>query len=277
MARTIAEIQAQIVAAVQSDSTLGPLATNTSVTARWRIWTYIVASAIYLHEALWDAFRAEIAALVAAGKPHTLRWYQKKALDFQLGGALAPGEDYYDNTGLTADQVLAQKIVSQAAAVEGTDALIVKVAKEVAGELAPLASGEVAAITAYFADIKDAGVKLQVRSVPADHLVAEVDVYYDATILSSTGARLDGGAATPVLDAAKTYLRGLPFDGTFTKAHLVDALQQVEGVVVPDVLTCSARRDDDPTFVGVDVFYSPFSGFLKLYAPGDLVLNYIAA
>jgi hypothetical protein len=277
MARTISDIQAQIVAQVQGDPTLGPLATNTSVTARWRIWTFIVASAIYVHEVLWDAFRAEVVALVAAGKPHTLRWYQGKALAFQLGGALTPGEDYYDNTGLTPDQVAAQRIIAQAAAVEGSDALIVKVAKLSGGELAPLTVGETTAISAYFADIKDAGVKLQVRSVAADHLKCEVDVYYDAAILGPTGQRLDGSAATPVLDAAKAYLRALPFDGVFTKAHLVDAIQKVEGVVVPDVRVCMARRNDDPTFFGIEVFYEPFSGFVKIYSTGDFLVNYIAA
>lgn len=277
MARTIADIQAQIIADVQSDSTLSGL-NSTSVTAIWRLWTYIVASAIWALEILWDAFRIEITDLVAAQKPHTLRWYQRKALDFQYGGTLVPGEDYFDNTGVDPDDVSDQKIIAQAAAVEQSGSLIVKVAKEVGGELTALNSTENDAVVAYFGDIKDAGVTLQVRSVAADRLKIEVDVYYNATVLGSTGARLDGNNATPIQSAAKTFLRSLPFDGEFVKAHLTDALQAVDGVVVPEIRVCQARRDDDPSFASVDVFYTPYSGFLKFYTENtDLVLNFIAA
>lgn len=277
MARTIADIQAQIVSTVQADSTLGPLLTSASATAIWRLWTYVAASAIYLVESLWDNFKVEVAELVANGKPHTLRWYQQKALAYQHGATLVAGEDYYDNSSLTPDQVAAQQIIKQAAATEGSDgSLIVKVAKLSAGELIQPNLGEVAAISAYFREVKDAGVKLSVRGAAADRLKVTVDVYYDATLLSSAGARLDGTAVTPVQDAAKSFLKSLPFDGEFVKAHLVDALQKVEGVVVPEIRLCQARRNDDPSFANVDVFYQPFSGFLKFYDPADLTLNFIS-
>lgn len=277
MARTIAEIQAQIIATVQADATLSGL-NSTSATAIWRLWTYVVASAIWVHESLWDAFKVEVAAIAANLKPHTLLWYRNKALAYQHGGTLVAGEDYYDNTGLDPDDIAAQKIIKQAAVTETTDGLLtIKVAKESGGQLAPLSGGETAAVAAYFGDIKDAGVVLNVRSVNADRLRVQVDVYYDPTILSATGERLDGQAATPVQDAAKAYLRNLPFDGEFVKARLVDAMQAVEGVNVPEIRLCQARRDDDPSFGNVDVFYQPFSGFLKFYTENtDLVLTFIA-
>lgn len=275
MARSIATIQAEIIAEVQADTTLGALLTSTSVTAVWRLWTYVVAVAIWTLEVLFDTFQAEAAELVAAQKPHTLRWYRQKALDFQLGGTLIPGEDEYNNTGLTPDEVAAQKVVAQAAAVEATNLLIVKVAREVSGALQPLTSPQITACTAYMNEIKDAGVSLQVRSVNADHLRVEVDVYYDATVLASDGSRLDGTASTPIQDAVKAFLKNTPFDGVFVKAHLTDAIQAVQGVNVPEIRVCQARRDDDPTYSGVDIFYEPFSGFLKIYDNADLVLTFI--
>lgn len=280
MARTIATIQAEIITAVQADTTMGPLLTSTSATAIWRLWAYIVASAIWTLEVLFDTFKQEATDLVAALNPHTLRWYYQKALDYQHGGTLLPGSDEYDNTGLDADEIAAMKIIAQAAAVEdaNTNALVVKVAKDDGGELAPLDAGEVAAVTEYFQQIKDAGVKLQVRSVAGDLLRIEVDVYYDATILGEDGARLDGTGSTPVQDAVYAFLRSAPFDGEFVKAHLVDAMQAVPGVIVPDLKTCLARRDDDPSFANVAVFYQPFAGYLKIEDEGeDLVLNFIAA
>lgn len=278
MARTIAAIQAQIIASVQSDTTLNTQLTSTSVTAIWRLWTYVVASAIWTLEVLFDLYRTEIADLVAAQKPHTLRWYNQKALDYQHGGTLLPGADTYDNTGLSPDDITAQKIVKQAASVEQTNIVVIKVAKETGGALVPLTTPEVNGVAAYFAEIKDAGVQLQVRSVNPDHLKLEVDVYYNPAILSSTGARLDGTNSTPVQTAARAFLRTLPFNGQFIKAHLVDAMQTVDGVVVPEIRLCQARRDDDPSFANVDVFYQPFSGFMKIYDEGtELILNFIAA
>lgn len=278
MARTIAEIQAQIISAVENDATLSAQLTSTSATAIWRLWTYIVAASIWTLEVLFDNFKAETADLVAAQKPHTLRWYQQKALNYQHGGSLIEGEDEYDNTGLTPDEIADMKIVEQAAAVENGSVLVVKVAKEASGELEPLSVGEISGVSAYFDDIKDAGVQLQVRSVNGDHLRVTVDVYYDATILDENGARLDGAANEPVQDAIKGFLRAAPFDGEFVKAHLVDAMQTVPGVIVPDLKTCLARRDDDPSFSSVSVFYQPFAGYLKIYDDGtDLTLNFIAA
>lgn len=277
MARTITQIQSEIIAAMQADAALSGL-TSTSATAIWRLWTYIVATAIWAHESLWDSFKVELTETAANLKPHTLRWYRNKALAYQHGATLVDGEDTYDNEGLDPADIDAQKIIKQAAVTETPDGLLtVKVAKEVGGDLTPLTVGETTAVTSYFNEIKDAGVVLAVRSVNADRLRIEVDVYYDPTILSATGERLDGSSDTPVQDAAKAYLRNLPFDGEFVKARLVDAMQAVEGVNVPEIRLCMARRNDDPSFGNVDVFYQPFSGFLKFYDAGtDLVLNFIA-
>ena len=278
MARTIAEIQAEIITAVQNDTTLSPQLTSISVTAIWRLWTYIVAVSIWTLEVLFDLYRTEITELVASKKPHTLRWYQSKALAYQHGGTLSLANDEYNNTGLTDDQIAEQKIIAEAAVTEVDNILYVKVQKSSGDDLAELDLTETEAFTAYMTEVKDAGVKMIVRSVPADHLKIEVDVYYDATILSSDGARLDGTASTPVQDAAKAFLRELPFDGKYIKAHHVDALQAVEGVIVPEFRLCQTRRDDDPSFANVDVFYDPYSGFLKFYdEETDLVLNFIPA
>jgi hypothetical protein len=276
MARTIAEIQAQIIASVQADSTLSGSLTSTSATAIWRLWTFVFAAAIWIHEQVWERYRVDTLESVAALKPHTLRWYAQKALDFQLGRILPVGEDRYNNTGVTAAQIALEKIVKYAAANEQNGTLVVKVAKDVGAEITAPTVAELAAISDYLFQVKDAGVSLLVRGVPADYLRLTVDVYYDATVLSATGARLDGTSSTPVQDAVKAFLKAVPFDGRFIKNHLTDAMQAVEGVVSPVTRQCQARRHDDPSFQSVDEFYEPFSGFLRVYNNADLTLNFIA-
>lgn len=274
MARTITEIQNQIIAAVQADSTLSQI-TNGSASAIWRLWTRVVATAIQLLEALFDVHKTEVETILATQKPHGLRWYQQRALEFQYGSDLVEDEVYYDNTGLTTAQIEAQQIVAQAAVVESDGRLIVKVAKEVSGELEPLSNDEQTSFREYMAEIKDAGVFLEVLSYNADKLKLTIDVYYDPLLLSLQGARLDGSDNDPVGNAVRQFLRSLPFNGQLVKAELVDALQAVEGVFVPEIRVAQAARYDNASFTGIDIVYNPYSGFFRLYDPGDLVLNFI--
>lgn len=277
MARTITEIQTQILASVASDTTLSSSLTSTSATAIWRLWTYVVATAIWLHESAWDSFRVQILSDVANQKPHTLRWYRGKALSYQVGGVLKDGLDVYDNTGLTDTQISTAKIIKYASASENNGTVVVKVAKDAAGVITAPTVPELAGVTAYFQDIKDAGVTLVVRGVAADRLKIAADIYYDANVLAADGSRLDGASATPVLDGIKAFISNLPFDGRFVKAHLVDALQGIEGVVVPEIRSCEARRNDDPSYSGVDIFYETYSGFMKVYDNADIQLTYYSA
>lgn len=275
MARTIAQIQAEIIATVQADPVLSGI-NSPSATAIWRAWTYVVAVAIATLENLWDIFRAEIIDEISRRKPHTLRWYRQKALEFQYGSALVDGQDFYDNSLLTPDQVAAQKIIAQAACIEENDRLIIKVAKEVSGELEPLDSTEQDAIRDYFTEIKDAGVRFTLRSFNADKLVLNIDLYYEPTIIGPDGARLDGTDNEPVQKAVRDYLRNLEFDGRFIKSRLVDNLQAVEGVYVPEVRLAQAARFDVLTFTTIDIEYRPYSGFLRLYDEStDLNITFI--
>lgn len=275
MARTIKEIQAEIIAAKEADATLAGL-DSTSATAIWRLWTYIVAVAIFTLETIFDAHKAEVNDLIANSKPHTLRWYRQKAMDFQYGSNLVYGEDYYDNSALTEDEIIDQRIVSEAAATELDSFLRVKVMREVSGELEPVTNDQYQAIDFYFSEIKDAGVKLELISQNADKLILEMDVYYNPLVLNSNGNRIDGTSSAPVQDAIKKYLRNLLFNGEFVLASLVDYVQAVDGVDIPHVVKCQCAKFDNPSFTEVTVRYNPFAGVLRLYNPGDLTINFIA-
>jgi hypothetical protein len=274
MPRTIAEIQAEIIAQVQAETLLADL-NSASVSAIWRLWTYIVATAIWTLEVLFYQHLSDVNNLLAALKPHTLRWYAAKAKAFQFGYALALDTDLYDNAAFTPTQIAASKIVMYSAAVDNTGGLTLKVAKTVGNLPTPLSASEYAAFAAYIAQVKDAGVRIDVLSAPADKITLSVDIYYDATVLSSTGARLDGTEYEPVKTAINNYLNSLPFNGLFVKTYLTDAMQRVSGVVVPEIKACACARYDSSSLFSVDVFYQPYSGYLKFYQTTDLVITYI--
>jgi len=275
MARTIDEIQLSMLTAIAADATLSPVATSTSKVAIFRLFTRIVAVAIWTVEVLFDTLKAELNELLAALKPHSLRWYANKAKDFQYGYSLPIDTDKYDNSLLTEEEIEDSKIVKYSAVTEGDDGkLRIKVAKE-AADLEPLAVGELAAFSEYMARIKDAGVRLLISSNTPDKLKLTLKIFYDPLILNSNGQRIDGSDLEPVQNAVRTYLKNLPFNGVFVLAYLVDALQTVEGVVIPHIVTCSTSYAAFP-FTTVNVQYLPDAGYLRFEVPEDLVIEFEA-
>lgn len=237
------------------------------------IFFSIVAVAQWTLETLFDLHKTEVTDIIDNLKPHSLRWYSNMAKAFEYGYNLVDGEDYYDNSSLTADQVAAAKIVAYSAVVEQEKNLRVKVAKIVSDDLAPLAAAEKTAFDEYMSRVKDAGVKLVIDSLAADDLSLKLDVYYNPLVMDSTGARLDGTSSSPVQDALRAYLKNLPFNGFVVQAYIIDALQQVDGVVVPVITEAQYKYGLFP-FTGMGEIYNPDSGYMRI-ADEDLTINFI--
>jgi hypothetical protein len=274
MARSIDEIQQTLLDQITSDPVLSTTATNTSKVAFYRLWTRIVAVCGWTIEVLMDTFQGEVNEKIAQLKPHGLKWYATIAKKFQYGYTLPSDSDVYDNTGLTDDQIAASQIVKYSAVTEGTDKqLRIKVAKANT-DLTPLTVGELSAFSEYMARVKDAGVGLNIESNTPDNLRLSLKIYYDPLILDSTGARIDGSDDTPVQTAVDTFLKNLPFNGTFVIAYLVQALQKVSGVVIPSVVSCETKYGSFP-FTAVDVKYVPDAGYLRINPPTDLTITFI--
>lgn len=244
---------------------------NTSKVAIWKILFYAVAFCINALEAIYDLFRIEIDNDIALLKPGSARWYAHMATIFEYGFNLVPETDYYDNTGLTEDQVTASQIVNYAAVVEQQRGIRVKAATLV-GDLAALSSPQLAAFSEYMEEIKYAGIKLLITSGVADDLKSTLRIYYNPLVLDGTGARIDGTDPTPVQTAFKTYLKNLPFNGLFVPQLMVDQLQAVEGVVIVKDDQWQARYGA-LDFTGIDVEYNPDAGYLRI-ADSDLNITF---
>jgi hypothetical protein len=279
MARTIDEIfegikarAVQLATDAASASMLDMLA-STSRVAIWKMLFYACAFGIYTLEVIYDFFRLEVDDRIQRLKPHSARWYAEKAKAFQYGYALVPEEDFYDNTGLTDDQVSDSKIVVFAAVVEQTRGIRIKVAKLVNEVKTPLDVDELAAFTAYMESIKDAGVKLNITSGVPDDLKVSLRVFYNAQVINSEGGRIDGSTPTPVQDALNDYLDNLPFNGLLCPSLAVDALQKVEGVVLIKDDNWLARFGA-LVFSSIDFEYNPDAGYLAIAGP-DLEIEFI--
>ena len=259
MARTIAQIQASLVAAKTADHTLSGL-TSTSQVAIWQLWTWVVAVCQWTLENLFDAHKAEVQGIIATQKPHSLQWYVTMATAFQYGISLPPDTDVY---AIVPPVSLSVLIVNYAAAVELSNLVRIKVATLSGGVLAPLTGSQLTAFTAYMSAVKDAGVRLQLTSGPPDTLQLALNIFYDPLILDNTGKRLDGTNNTPVLDAVNSFLDTLPFNGLFVLNFLINTLQNIEGVRIGQVALAQAHYGSTP-YVAILVEYTPDAGYMIL-------------
>jgi len=281
MARTIAEIQQAIIEDVQSNAALAAAATNTSKTALWRLWTRIVATAIWSLEKLFDIHKAEMEARLLALHPHTLAWYVQKAKDFQFGYELPPFEERYNNAGLAEDIVEQSKIVTQAAAVisekEGRRYLRLKLAKGTGGSLAPLAPAELMSFKSYMRQIQDAGVYVDCTSTRADKVTMEWVVEYNPQLIDSKGNAIAGGLS--VRDAIKQFLEHLPFNGLYQKTAHIDYVQKnCPGVRAIFINSMSANYSDNVASKTLLYGHSliPDSGWMRFDNEDHLQIEFVS-
>lgn len=268
MARELSVIQQEMI----DNLTANGIAVSGSRTSLRRLWTYVISFCIWVHEQLFDAHKDELNAIIDAQKSHTLKWYQSVALEFQYGQNLIPETGKYANTGMDEAEIEAQKIVEVASVTEIDGKLRIKVARLVDGELEPLTEQQLLSFSTYIDNKKDAGVKIVKDSLPPDALKLEIDIFYNALVLSSTGARIDGTSETPVPDAISLFLKNLPFNGEYANTRLVDVMQKIDGVVLPVIKTSQAKYGLYP-FSVIDERYIPDAGYLRV-AEADLTINY---
>lgn len=281
MARQVEEIQEQIINLKNNTSVLSDLNSN-SVTAIWRLWTYIVAVAIRTLELLYDVHRTEMETLYSQQHAHTLEWYNTKAKNFMLGKQLINFTGNYDTTGMADDEIDTAHIVSYAACVRARRAnntlfLRMKVAKGTDTARENLTDPELQAFTDYMYAIQDAGVDLECESRPADHIQATLTVYYNPQILDKDGNRLDGTASDVVKQAIIEYIQNLPFNGLLIPAYLIDAVQAVDGVMVPDLTMIQTQVDGSGQWLQLTESIGRIAeaGWYKFYNDSDLQITYI--
>ncbi len=250
---------------------------NTSKVAIWRLLFYIQAFAIMTFEKLMDAFGVTVDNKLSTLKPHKLSWYREKAKAFQYGFPMYTESDEFDNTGYTESEIADSKIVAYAAVTETTlndvRVILIEVAKLNGTDLVPLTTSEFNAFKAYIAEIKDAGNNVIIYNQVADLLKVEVDVYYNPLLIDGNGLRTDG-IGYPVLEAATLYPTTLEFDGEFSNAGFIDALQACYGVSRRKVnLKALQRKPAGGVYESVPSSFTPFAGYCKFDV---LTINYIA-
>ncbi|MDI5894405.1 nucleotidyltransferase [Flavobacterium algoritolerans] len=267
MARSIGVIQNEMLDSIAADENLAELNSQSKVSI-YRLIVFIVAFSIWVLENLFDTHKKEVDDIIEAKMPHRPSWYRTKAKAFQYGFALITDTDNYDNTGYTDDQVFNSKIIKYAAVTPSAGQILIKIATEAAGVLAPITPEQKASFDAYILEIADCGVKYIVVNHLPDILLLNLQIFRDPLVLDSTGMSIINGNY-PVQDAINEYMKELPFNGELVLAHFIDKLQKAEGVVIPHIINAESQAIDINTNEYLDaepinVKTVPVSGYFTI-------------
>lgn len=201
---------------------------------------FIVASAAYVLETLFDRFKTDVDAKISTAVLATIPWYHQVCLEYQHGDDMV-----FDETTQQfayAETYESRRVVKFAACRDIGGGVYVLVAGESAeGRPEALSNDVLTAFEAYLRKRKPAGVLLEVHSYDPDDIRLALKVQYDPMLLSSDGSLISDPSVKPVEDAVNGYLAGIVYGGVFNKTRLVDAVQAAEGVK-DVVLTAAAAR-----------------------------------
>lgn len=238
MARTVAEIQKQMLDAVAADPLLSVSLTSTSKRAIYVLWTFIVSVSISIFEQIIDIFTAAVEATVAAGAPSTNAWLQAQAFKFQYSATTAQVIQLINFAPVypVVDPTL--RIVTRASVTSSlANNVTIKVAKGDPPQA--LAVGEVAALQSYFNLIATEGITYVVRSSDPDRLYINATIFFSGLYSSVIQAN--------VITAITNYLATLPFNGNVKISDIELAIRNVVGVT--DVILENIKARDSLTLL----------------------------
>jgi len=265
--RTLLQIENEILAAKTANANLNTL-NSTSKVALWRLWVSVTAIAMYVQEVLWDLFKDEIIELAAAGHVHSVRWYRDQVLLFRTGKQLLWTGSRFEYPALLPAEVLSDlQIVTQAAVVERPKNLIIKIARTVSNNLAPVTAGQKISIEAYLNQIKDAGNTIEVINAVADDLQFIGTIFVDPLVINlANGTLISDALINPVEAALQAYINTesvLNFNGELRRTFIVDAIQKATGVVDP-IITSMKSRHGAAAYAEITEGVIPVSGYFTI-------------
>lgn len=282
MARTVKEIKDEMTHEFVNDATVivkYGLDTTKSFDKQFSkasiesILFYVFAFCAWTMERLFDTHKSEVTTYIDEMKPHSLKWYVNKVKAFRYGQSLITNTDQYDDSGLTDEDIAERQIVKYVSAEEIDGHLYIKVAKDNDGARSPLTTTEANALKNYVDEVKDAGVRVEIRNENAVKFMLNLTVYYNPQILTADGTSILRGG-NPVKEAIKDYIENLPFNGEYRNVELVDKLQQVEGVVIPELGGAYSKITNAADYSAINAKEKPFSGYYA-FQEDDSTINYV--
>ena len=175
---------------------------------------YIISFGIWVLEKMYDTHISDVDTMLAERLPHTTRWYRNLVLNF------CP--DTEDDAP-----------VKYCSVDDHGCRLKIKIAGGSPGARQPVTPEQKAAVEAYLANEKDAGLKITVINEQSDRMSVWLKVWYDPIKLVPSDK--------PVEAALKAYVSNLDFDGLMSRNSLVDAIREVPGVEMVEIVRLKTK------------------------------------
>lgn len=212
----------------------------------------IVSFGIYLLEQIFDTHVQEVDNMLTERLTPNEKWLSEMAKSFQYGYSLVQDKDYYDNNGLTVEEIAASKIIKYAAVPKSNSGtILIKVATEVGGVLTPLTVEQKQAFEEFIKEIIPAGSSYMIVNYNPDKLLLNLKIYVDTLVIGTNGINILTGEKS-VETAINSFLKQLPFDGELVLAGLIDELQKVPGVKIPHLVFAETIPIDPVTDLYVE-------------------------
>ena len=263
MARSTEEIQNEMIEAKNNDPVLATL-NSPSQTAVWRLWTFIVATAINIHEQFIDTAILELEQVAREAVAGTADWLQQRVLEFQYSASNPQVITVID--GRASYPVIddSLRIVTRVSVKEQSNGRVqVKVAKGT-NPLEQLNNDELNALIGYLDKVGFVGIPIDSVSLNADRLRFEGEIFYSGEYVETT-------VKSAVIAAITDYMNNISianFDGIVTRENIIDAIQKVDGVIGIDTLNVrlNGRPEQDPlggaANVDIQRQYETFAGYI---------------
>lgn len=232
MARTVSQILTSLNDAQAAEPGLSGL-NSPSQTAIYKLWKYITALTMYLHEVLIDIKKSEIEVTVSKAIVPSESWLQAKVFEFQYSSAvpqimqlvnLAPTYNPIDPTlriiTRCSVKTTGQRIVN--VKVAKSDPPVALSAPELSALVGYLKQGGDGTVSGAGVGIAYAGVQINATSIDSDKIYLKAQISYNGQYSSII--------VSNVVSAIDEYLKSIPFNGSIKVLDLVDYIQNVTGV-----------------------------------------------
>ena len=100
-------------------------------------------------------------------------------------------------------------------------------------------------------------------NIAPDRFNCELDIYFDPMLLASA-------VESTCREAIRNYIENLPFNGEYTNMALVDRLQKIDGVRIPELRSATTVAAGESVVTAIDARCVPAAGYFEM---GDIKLN----
>ncbi len=257
MAQTQAQWKTVLETEKATKSSLDIWVTGTS--KAWRSWLNVVAYLTNLIDVIWDVQNPILVSKAAAVQKHAREWYRQRALAYQDGDSLVVVDNEWAYSVIDTDkQIIVACVVSQGDSDASANEKAVKFHPAILN-----ATGYLEVPDGLFpnrlqiymrglAPIGSVVDNLFYTEPVVTNLAVEATIFYDPTIINSSGQLISDTTVLPVVDAIKSYRDEFVNVGGFLRnSTLINYIKAVDGVSAVALTNQKYDKNGGTTYTNV--------------------------